>query len=421
MHLENNLYNEPCIFMLLLHIYPVLHVTGHISNVIYTYIHILAKLSNFRTHCGVIIIFFVLPEDIEVRFFQDAWEGKGTFSQADVHRQVAIVFRTPPYHNTNLSKPVSVKMQLRRPSDKEVSEPMDFQYLPQDPDEFRVSVKRKCTADIFQSLKQSSSLSSGQLVAPPAVASARPQPAYCYPQSSQSFSHQPKVEPSPSLCSISSTTNSPWKIEGLTLSSHPKATPGSLPNFTQNQPQASAPQSQPSTSQDYSTINLPDLHEFFPNFSSAIGLEPPSSQPSSSSSSQMQSSQYHMESAIDYDDFPSISDAPDGGTLESLNMDDFVDLVNPVNRHQVSEGATNHAGCHQLSSVANSNTHQTAVEGNPGSTWMDYPTSITDLLNNENMIDTLGSSNNSVPHQEIGEFEGFMSTDDDRFISILNS
>ncbi|KAJ0006427.1 hypothetical protein NQD34_013700 [Periophthalmus magnuspinnatus] len=389
----------------------------------------------------------VQKEDIEVRFFQDAWEGKGTFSQADVHRQVAIVFRTPPYHNTNLSKPVSVKMQLRRPSDKEVSEPMDFQYLPQDPDEFRVSVKRKCTADIFQSLKQSSSLSSVTIpperrqltiprrtvhikpptmnpqpvVAPPAVASARPQPAYCYPQSSQSFSHQPKVEPSPSLCSISSTTNSPWKIEGLTLSSHPKATPGSLPNFTQNQPQASAPQSQPSTSQDYSTINLPDLHEFFPNFSSAIGLEPPSSQPSSSSSSQMQSSQYHMESAIDYDDFPSISDAPDGGTLESLNMDDFVDLVNPVNRHQVSEGATNHAGCHQLSSVANSNTHQTAVEGNPGSTWMDYPTSITDLLNNENMIDTLGSSNNSVPHQEIGEFEGFMSTDDDRFISILNS
>uniref|UniRef100_A0A8C6U506 V-rel avian reticuloendotheliosis viral oncogene homolog A n=1 Tax=Neogobius melanostomus TaxID=47308 RepID=A0A8C6U506_9GOBI len=72
----------------------------------------------------------VQKEDIEVRFFQDAWEGKGTFSQADVHRQVAIVFRTPAYHDTNLSKPVSVKMQLRRPSDREVSEPMDFQYLP---------------------------------------------------------------------------------------------------------------------------------------------------------------------------------------------------------------------------------------------------------------------------------------------------
>lgn len=81
---------------------------------------------------------FFLPstEDIEVRFFQDAWEGKGTFSQADVHRQVAIVFRTPPYCDTNLTEPIRVKMQLRRPSDREVSEPMDFQFLPSDPGHF---------------------------------------------------------------------------------------------------------------------------------------------------------------------------------------------------------------------------------------------------------------------------------------------
>lgn len=72
-------------------------------------------------------------EDIEVRFFRDSWESKGSFSQADVHRQVAIVFRTPPYCDTNLTEPVRVKMQLRRPSDREVSEPMDFQYLPADP------------------------------------------------------------------------------------------------------------------------------------------------------------------------------------------------------------------------------------------------------------------------------------------------
>uniref|UniRef100_A0A672K815 Transcription factor p65-like n=1 Tax=Sinocyclocheilus grahami TaxID=75366 RepID=A0A672K815_SINGR len=38
----------------------------------------------------------VQKEDIEVRFFQDSWESKGSFSQADVHRQVAIVFRPPP-------------------------------------------------------------------------------------------------------------------------------------------------------------------------------------------------------------------------------------------------------------------------------------------------------------------------------------
>lgn len=68
-----------------------------------------------------------------MRFFRDSWEGKGSFSQADVHRQVAIVFRTPAYCDTNLTEPVRVKMQLRRPSDREVSEPMDFQYLPAEP------------------------------------------------------------------------------------------------------------------------------------------------------------------------------------------------------------------------------------------------------------------------------------------------
>lgn len=52
-----------------------------------------------------------------------------------MHRQVAIVFRTPPYRDANISEPIRVKMQLRRPSDREVSEPVDFQYLPADPGE----------------------------------------------------------------------------------------------------------------------------------------------------------------------------------------------------------------------------------------------------------------------------------------------
>lgn len=68
-------------------------------------------------------------DDIEVRFALNDWEAKGIFSQADVHRQVAIVFKTPPYCKV-ITEPVTVKMQLRRPSDQEVSEPMDFRYLP---------------------------------------------------------------------------------------------------------------------------------------------------------------------------------------------------------------------------------------------------------------------------------------------------
>lgn len=101
-------------------------------------------------------IFCFPVEDIEVRFFQDSWEGKGTFSQADVHRQVAIVFRTPPYRDTNLSEPIRVKMQLRRPSDREVSEPMDFQYLPADPG------KGQC----FLMVSQSPSPSTGSHMGP---------------------------------------------------------------------------------------------------------------------------------------------------------------------------------------------------------------------------------------------------------------
>ncbi|KAJ8781225.1 hypothetical protein J1605_011209 [Eschrichtius robustus] len=68
-------------------------------------------------------------DDIEVRFVLNDWEAKGIFSQADVHRQVAIVFKTPPYCKA-ITEPVTVKMQLRRPSDQEVSESMDFRYLP---------------------------------------------------------------------------------------------------------------------------------------------------------------------------------------------------------------------------------------------------------------------------------------------------
>lgn len=75
---------------------------------------------------------FITLDDIEVRFFTQTWEARGSFSQADVHRQVAIVFRTPAYCDTSITSPVTVHMQLRRPTDQEVSEPMEFRYLPDD-------------------------------------------------------------------------------------------------------------------------------------------------------------------------------------------------------------------------------------------------------------------------------------------------
>ncbi|XP_053133862.1 transcription factor p65 isoform X2 [Hemicordylus capensis] len=96
----------------------------------------------------------VQKEDIEVRFFKDSWEAKGSFSQADVHRQVAIVFKTPPYLDQTLREPVTVQMQLRRPSDKEVSGPMEFRYLPDEGDFHRIEEKRKRTLGTFKSFVQ---------------------------------------------------------------------------------------------------------------------------------------------------------------------------------------------------------------------------------------------------------------------------
>ncbi|XP_068421084.1 proto-oncogene c-Rel isoform X1 [Eschrichtius robustus] len=95
----------------------------------------------------------VQKDDIEVRFVLNDWEAKGIFSQADVHRQVAIVFKTPPYCKA-ITEPVTVKMQLRRPSDQEVSESMDFRYLPDEKDTYGNKAKKQKTTLLFQKLWQ---------------------------------------------------------------------------------------------------------------------------------------------------------------------------------------------------------------------------------------------------------------------------
>ena len=46
--------------------------------------------------------------------------------------QYAIVFKTPPYYNMAIERPVTVMIALRRPSDKEASDPKPFTYLPQE-------------------------------------------------------------------------------------------------------------------------------------------------------------------------------------------------------------------------------------------------------------------------------------------------
>ncbi|XP_023646915.2 nuclear factor NF-kappa-B p105 subunit isoform X1 [Paramormyrops kingsleyae] len=97
----------------------------------------------------------VQKDDIQVRFYEDSdtgrvWEAFGDFSPTDVHRQFAIVFKTPKYRDLNLQKPISVFVQLKRKSDNETSEPKPFTYHPQVIDKEEVQRKRQKTLPNFQ-------------------------------------------------------------------------------------------------------------------------------------------------------------------------------------------------------------------------------------------------------------------------------
>ncbi|XP_029107737.1 nuclear factor NF-kappa-B p105 subunit-like [Scleropages formosus] len=97
----------------------------------------------------------VQKDDIQVRFYEDddtglTWEDFGDFSPTDVHRQFAIVFKTPKYRDQNLQKPISVFVQLKRKSDNETSEPKPFTYHPQIIDKEEVQRKRQKTLPNFQ-------------------------------------------------------------------------------------------------------------------------------------------------------------------------------------------------------------------------------------------------------------------------------
>ncbi|KAK4018636.1 hypothetical protein OUZ56_000682 [Daphnia magna] len=79
----------------------------------------------------------VTKDDIQVVFYHEEegrliWEGIGDFSASDVHKQVAITFRTPRYRVTDVEEPISLYVQLRRPSDGACSESRRFEYLPLD-------------------------------------------------------------------------------------------------------------------------------------------------------------------------------------------------------------------------------------------------------------------------------------------------
>ncbi|XP_075697725.1 nuclear factor NF-kappa-B p100 subunit [Rhinoderma darwinii] len=88
----------------------------------------------------------VQKDDIEVRFYEDdenGWQALGDFSPTDVHKQYAIVFRTPPYHKQKIDRPVTVFLQLKRKRGGDVSDSKQFTYYPLEQDKEEVDRKRR--------------------------------------------------------------------------------------------------------------------------------------------------------------------------------------------------------------------------------------------------------------------------------------
>ncbi|XP_073673879.1 transcription factor RelB homolog [Garra rufa] len=90
----------------------------------------------------------VQKDDIEIIFNKDEWEAKAEFAQTDVHRQIAIVFKTPPFREQNITEEVDVNVCLRRMSDRMDSEPVKFTYVPDNADPYGVNRKRKMKSDV---------------------------------------------------------------------------------------------------------------------------------------------------------------------------------------------------------------------------------------------------------------------------------
>ena len=77
----------------------------------------------------------ITKDDVQVKFYEEqnnqiVWESLAEFQPNDVHKQCAIVFRVPKYYQEFINQPVTVYIQLRRPSDNHLSEVRQFQYTP---------------------------------------------------------------------------------------------------------------------------------------------------------------------------------------------------------------------------------------------------------------------------------------------------
>ncbi|NP_001095935.1 nuclear factor NF-kappa-B p110 subunit isoform 1 [Bombyx mori] len=106
----------------------------------------------------------VNKKNIQIRFFEldenghRVWTANGSFMPGDVHHQYAIIFRTPAYKDTKISKNVNVYIELARPSDGRTSEPKEFKYIAEPI--YSNSKKRRMNASCSTSPASSGSLKS---------------------------------------------------------------------------------------------------------------------------------------------------------------------------------------------------------------------------------------------------------------------
>ncbi|XP_075044796.1 transcription factor p65 isoform X3 [Mixophyes fleayi] len=269
-----------------------------------------------------------VQKDIEVVFVFGNWEARGSFSQADVHRQVAIVFRTPPYQDPEIRQPVKVQMQLRRPSDKEVSEPMEFQYLPDEGDLHHIDEKRKRTLESFKHIVKKNPFAAGET---------RNQRRIAVPVRSM-----PKIEPVPTPI----RPNSHMSMQ---------MTP-SIPQYTMPMVKVDAGNTVTTL---LSTVNVSDF--------SNLGFSPlpPTSQPPPTSDDR-------LDSILGYSSFT------DDGNLDLVNM-----LHNDPDSHCASLSSIDNSDFGQLLSESQSSNTLSQALHEPGpsqNTLMAYPESIARLM-----------------------------------------
>ena len=90
----------------------------------------------------------ITKDDIQVKFYEEQggqviWESLADFQPNDVHKQVAIVFKVPKYYQEFINQPLTVFIQLRRPSDGHLSEARPFQFTPSQLDSCSPIVRKR--------------------------------------------------------------------------------------------------------------------------------------------------------------------------------------------------------------------------------------------------------------------------------------